>query len=155
VVEADRLVRAGGFPGSQSNHLLGRYVFDKTLGLIGAGRVGQAVARRAAGFSMTVLYYDPRRLAPEDERRLGVTYPAMDRVLAEADIVSLPAALTRETYRLVGAPELLRMKPTAYLINISRGPILDEDALAAALRAGRLAGAALDVHEQEPKVNPA
>ena len=155
VVEADRLVRAGGFPGSQSNHMLGRYVFGKTLGLIGAGRVGQAVARRAGGFGMTILYHDPRRLSPEDEARFGATLATMARVLAEADIVSVHALYTPDTYHLIGARELARMKPTAYLINTSRGPVVDEDALVAALREGRIAGAALDVHEHEPRVNPA
>lgn len=155
VVEADRLVRAGGFPGSQSNHMLGRYVFGKTLGLIGAGRVGQAVARRAGGFSMRILYFDPRQLAPEDEARLGMTYASMEQVLAESDVVSIHALYTPETYHLIGARELARMKPTAYLINTSRGPVVDEAALVAALRERRIAGAALDVHEHEPQVNPA
>ena len=154
VVEGDRLVRAGGFPGSQSNALAGRYVFGKTLGLIGAGRVGQAVARRAAGFGMTVLYYDPRRLSPAEEARLGLTWAAMEQVLAAADIVSLHALYTAETFHLIGARELARMKPTAYLVNTSRGPVVDEAALVEALNEGRLAGAALDVHEHEPRVNP-
>jgi len=155
VVEADRLVRAGGFPGSQSNTLLGRYVFGKTLGLVGAGRVGQAVARRARGFGMTILYYDPRRLAADDEARQGLSYRTLDQVLGEADVVSVHALFTPETFHLIGARELSRMKPTAYLINTSRGPVVDEAALVAALRDGRLAGAALDVHEHEPTVNPA
>jgi len=153
VVEADRLVRAGGFPGSQSNHLLGAYVFGKTLGLIGAGKVGQAVARRAGGFGMTILYYDPHRLSEADETRLGLTYAPMDEVLAGADVVTVHALYTPETFHLIGASELARMKPTAYLVNTSRGPVVDQAALVAALQACRLAGAALDVHEHEPVVS--
>jgi glyoxylate reductase len=154
VVEGDRLVRDGRFPGSQSAYLQGRFVWGKTLGLIGAGRIGQAVARRARGFGMRVLYYDPQRLAPADEADLAMRFAPMEQVLAEADVVSVHAAYTPETRHLIGAAELARMKPTAYLINTSRGPVLDEKALVEALVARRIAGAALDVYEQEPRPEP-
>jgi glyoxylate reductase len=154
VVEGDRTVRTGKFPGSQSAHLVGRYVSGKTLGLIGAGRVGQAVARRARGFGMRILYYDPRRVPPADEAALGMTSASMDQVLAEADFVSVHALYTPETHHLIGEPQLARMKPTAYLVNTSRGPVLDEKAVARALAERRIAGAGLDVYENEPHVLP-
>ncbi|HEV8456888.1 MAG TPA: D-glycerate dehydrogenase [Methylomirabilota bacterium] len=151
VVEGDRLVQAGKFPGSQSAHLAGRYVWGKTLGLIGAGRIGQAVARRARGFDMRILYYDPRRLDRAEEAALAMRYAPMEQVLAEADVVSVHAAYTPETRHLIGAAQLERMKPTAYLINTSRGPVLDEKAVARALRERRIAGVGLDVYESEPR----
>jgi len=155
VVEADRLVRAGTFPGAQSRALEGRAVAGATLGLVGCGRVGQAVARRARGFGMRILYCDPRRLPDADEHALGLEYRPFERVLAEADFVSVHAALTPATRHLIDAAALDRMKPTAYLINTARGPIVDERALVQALRAGRIAGAALDVFEHEPHPDPA
>jgi glyoxylate reductase len=154
IPEADRAVRAGTFPGSQSAHLLGRYVHGKTLGLIGAGRVGQAVARRARGFGMRILYADPHRLPPSEETRVGMILTPMDRLLAEADFVSVHALYTPATHHLIGARELALMKPTAYLINTSRGPVLDEAAVTRALAERRIAGAGLDVYEHEPSVPP-
>lgn len=152
VVEGDRLVRAGRFPGSQSAFLTGHSVFGKTLGIVGAGRIGRAVARRARGFDMRVLYHDPRRVPPAEEAELGITWAPMDMVLAEADIVSVHALLTPETRHLIGARELALMKPSAYLINTSRGQVLDEKAVARALVERRIAGAGLDVFENEPFV---
>jgi len=154
VVEADGLVRANVFPGAQSCRLEGLGVSGRTLGLLGCGRVGQAVARRARGFGMRVLYADPRPLAPPEEAALGLVRVPLPVLLAEADYVSVHVPLGPATRHLVGAPELQRMKPTAYLINTSRGPVVDEAALAVALAAGRLAGAALDVFEHEPRVDP-
>jgi glyoxylate reductase len=154
VVEGDRLVRAGRFPGSQSSHLEGRYVFGKTLGLVGAGRIGQAVGRRARGFGMRVLYYDPKRLDLATEAELGMTAAPLDQVLDEADFVSVHATYVPETHHLIGAAELARMKPTALLINTSRGPVLDEKAVARALAQGLIAGAGLDVYEREPHPEP-
>ena len=154
VAEADRLVRAGTFHGAQSRYLEGRSVSGATLGLVGMGRVGQAVARRARGFAMRILYADPRRLPEAEEAALGFEHASLERVLAESDVVSIHAAFGPVTRHLIGAPELARMKRTAYLINTSRGPIVDEGALVAALVEGRLAGAGLDVYEHEPRVPP-
>jgi glyoxylate reductase len=154
VVEADRLLRTGLFPGGQSSYLEGGAVFGKTLGIIGVGRIGHAVARRARGFGMRILYYKRTRLDPADEEALGLTYVSLDRLLAQADFVSVNCAYTRETYHLIGEPELMRMKPAAYLINTARGPVVDEKALVNALRENKIAGAALDVFEHEPRVEP-
>jgi len=155
IVEGDKLFRAGIYPGSQSNHLAGAGVFGKTLGLIGAGRIGQAVARRAQGFGMKILYADPRKLSDEDERKFGLTHKPFDDVLREADFVSLHPQLTPETRHLMGAREFGLMKKSAFVINCSRGPVIDEAALAQALTDKKIAGAGLDVYEFEPKVTPA
>ena len=154
IVEGDRLFRRGVYPGSQSNHLAGAAVTGKTLGLIGGGRIGQAVARRAQGFGMRVLYADPVRLPPDREQALGMVHAEFDRVLSEADFVSLHPQLTPQTRHLIGARELGLMKKSAFLINTSRGPVIDEAALTRALAEGRIAGAGLDVYEHEPKVTP-
>ncbi len=155
VVEGDRLVRQGVFPGSQSAHLLGAWVFGRTIGLIGGGgRIGKAVAKRAQGFSMRTLYWTPRRKPESEEREAGLTYVPYDQLLAESDFVSVHAPLTAETRHLVGERELNLMKPTAFLVNTSRGPIVDEKALVRALKGKRIAGAGLDVYENEPKVEP-
>jgi glyoxylate reductase len=153
LVEGDNAVRAGIFPGSQSNHLLGAGVHGKTIGLVGGrGRIGQAVAARARGFSMRILYCGPRPMEEADETRLGAEYVPLDRLLAEADFVSLHPRLTVATRHLIGPRELSLMKPTAYLVNTSRGAVVDEAALTAALAAKRIAGAGLDVFETEPHV---
>jgi glyoxylate reductase len=154
-VAGDRLVRSGVFPGGQSNYLLGSDVTGKTLALIGGGsRNAQEVARRARGFDMRVVYWARSRLPAEEETRLGMTYVPFDQAFAEGDFVSLHAALTPETHHQVGGRELALMKPTAYLINTARGPIVDEAALVSALQAGTIAGAGLDVFEFEPNVSP-
>ncbi len=154
IVEGDRLFRRGVYPGSQSNHLAGAAVTGKTLGLIGGGRIGQAVARRAQGFGMRVLYADPVRLPSEREQALGMTHAEFDRVLSEADFVSLHPQLTPQTRHLIGARELALMKRSAFIVNTSRGPVIDEVALVCALTEGHIAGAGLDVYEHEPKVTP-
>jgi glyoxylate reductase len=155
VVEGDRLVRAGIFPGAQSAHLLGAWVHGKTIGLIGGGgRIGRAVAKRAQGFSMRTLYWTPRRKPESEERAAGLEYVPYDRLLAESDFVSVHAPLNAETRHLVGERELRLMKPTAFLVNTARGPIVDEKALVRALKEKRIAGAGLDVYENEPKVDP-
>ncbi|MBI2154935.1 MAG: D-glycerate dehydrogenase [Candidatus Rokubacteria bacterium] len=154
VVEADRFLRTGTFPGGQSSSLEGAAVYGKTIGIIGCGRVGQAVARRARGFGMGILYYERTPLAPAEEEDLGVRYTAMARLLADADFVSVNCAYTRETHHQIGEPELARMKRTAYLVNTARGPVVDEKALVKALQEKRIAGAALDVFEEEPHVGP-
>jgi glyoxylate reductase len=156
VVEGDRLLRAGVFPGAQSMRLEGAFVCGKTIGLIGGGgRIGRAVARRARGFSMRVLYWGPRRIAESDESELGLNYVALDQLLAESDFVSIHAPLKPETQHLIGARELALMKPTAFLINTARGLIVDEQALVRALADRRIAGAGLDVYEHEPRVEAA
>lgn len=156
VVEGDRLLRGGTFPGAQSMRLEGAFVCGKTIGLIGGGgRIGRAVAKRAHGFSMRVLYWGPRRLAESMERELDLAYVPLDRLLAESDFVSIHAALKPETRHLIGAGEIALMQPSAFLINTARGPIVDEQALVRALAEHRIAGAALDVYEREPRVEPA
>jgi glyoxylate reductase len=154
VAEGDRLMRAGTFPGSQSAYMEGGGVSRKTLGLIGMGGVGRAAAARAHGFSMRVLYYDPQRLPASDEKTLNLTWRPMRDLLAESDFVSLHARLTPETRHLIGERELDLMKPTAYLINSARGPLVDEEALVRALESRRVAGAGLDVFEHEPRPHP-
>ncbi len=155
VVEGDRLVRAGIFPGSQSAHLLGAGVHGKTIGLIGGGgRIGRAVARRAQGFSMRTLYWTPRRKPESEEREAGIIYVPYDQLLAESDFVSVHAPHNAETRHLVGDRELRLMKPTAFLVNTARGPVVDEKALVRALEERRIAGAGLDVFENEPQVEP-
>lgn len=156
VVEGDALVRKGVFPGSQSAFVLGSDVTGKTIGLIGGkGRIGQAVARRARGFDMRVLYCGPHQLPAAEEKTIGFEYCTFDDLIAQSDFVSLHAALRPETRHLVGEREFKRMKPTAFFINTARGPIVDEAALARALEAGEIAGAGLDVFEREPEVEPA
>ncbi len=154
VVESDRGLRAGIFPGGQSAHFVGAEVHGKTLGIVGLGRIGEAVARRAQGFGMRLLYAKRQRLAPEREAALGVVYRTLDDLLRESDFVSLHVGLSPETVHLIGARELALMRPSAYLVNTARGPIVDEQALVAALARGRIAGAALDVFEDEPRVAP-
>ncbi len=156
MMEGDRLVHEGHFPGSQSNHLAGSWVWGKTVGLVGGkGRIGQAVARRAHGFSMRVLYSGPRRLPEAEERSLGMEYRSLDDLLKESDFVSLHPPLRPETRHMIGDREFGLMKQTAFVINTARGAIIDEAALARALRARKIAGAGLDVFEHEPKVTPA
>jgi glyoxylate reductase len=156
MVEGERLVHKGRFPGSQSSHLAGAAVFGKTVGLIGGGgRIGTAVARRARGFGMQVLYWSPRRKPESFERELQMTYVPLDQLLQESDFVSLHSPLKPETRHQIGARQLALMKPTAFLINTARGPIIDEAALARALKKRQIAGAGLDVFEHEPRVTPA
>ncbi|MBV9260553.1 MAG: D-glycerate dehydrogenase [Pseudolabrys sp.] len=154
IVEGDTLFRSGVYPGSQSNHLAGGMVSGKTLGLIGAGRVGQAVARRAHGFGMKIIYADPRRVPTEVETQYGMIQKSFDDVLREADFISLHPQLAPETRHLIGGRELSLMKPTAYIINTSRGPVISEKALIEALASKKIAGAGLDVYEHEPVVAP-
>ncbi len=154
VVEGDRALRSGVFPGSQSLHFLGGEVNGRTLGIVGLGAIGEAVARRARGFGMRILYTKRRRLDEAREAALGVEYRSMDDLLSESDYVSINASLSPETLHLIGERELRRMRPSAYLVNTARGPIVDEKALVKALEGKRIAGAALDVYEREPMVEP-
>ena len=156
MLEGDRTVRAGKFPGGQSAHLMGSYVWGKTIGLIGGGGlIGKAVARRAHGFSMRVLYWTPRRKPESEERDAGLTYVPLEQLLRESDFVSLHSPLNAGTRHQIGARELRLMKKTAFLINTARGAIVDEAALVQALARHQIAGAGLDVFEHEPKVTPA
>ena len=154
IAEGDRLVRAGKFPGGQSRHLLGSSVWGKTVGLVGGGGlIGRAVAKRAHGFSMRVLYWTPRRKSEAEEREAGLTYVPLDELLRESDFVSLHSPLNAETRHQIGKREFGLMKKTAFVVNTARGPIIDEDALVRALKAKKIAGAGLDVFEREPKVH--
>jgi glyoxylate reductase len=153
VVEADAYTRAGKFTQWGLMLLLGVDVHGKTLGILGLGRIGLAVARRARGFSMTLLYHDAIR-DHAAERDLGIVYQDKDTVLRDADFVTLHVPLLPETRHYIGEPELRRMKRTAFLVNASRGPIVHEAALAQALREGWIAGAGLDVYEDEPAIHP-
>jgi glyoxylate reductase len=153
VAEADAFTRAGRFTEWGLMLLLGGDVHGKTLGILGLGRIGRAVARRAQGFAMRVLYHDAVR-DPEAEQTLGVTYRDKDTILREADFVTLHVPLLPETRHYVGERELRLMKPTAFLVNAARGPVVHEDALVRALRDGWIAGAGLDVYEEEPRVHP-
>lgn len=153
VVEADAYTRAGRFTEWGLMLLLGEDVHGKTLGILGFGRIGKAVARRARGFAMRILYHDVVR-DEAAERELGATYCDRDTLLREADFVTLHVNLTPETRHLIGEAELRRMKPTAYLINAARGPVVDEAALVRALEEGWIRGAGLDVYEEEPRIHP-
>jgi glyoxylate reductase len=154
VAEGDRFLRARRPWIWGPEFFLGFEVHGKTLGVLGLGRIGRAVARRAAGFGMPVLYTARRRLPPDEEDRLGVAWRELDDLLEEADFVSVHTGLSPATRHLIGPAQLARMKPTAVLVNTARGPIVDEAALAAALRAGRPGAAGLDVFEHEPEVHP-
>jgi glyoxylate reductase len=154
VAGGDRFLRAGRPWIWGPEFFLGFEVHGKTLGVIGLGRIGRAVARRAAGFGMTVCYTARNRLPAGDEAELGVAWRELDDLLAEADFVTVHTGLSPATRHLIGAGQLARMKPTAVLVNTARGPIVDEAALAAALAAGELGAAGLDVFEREPEVHP-
>jgi len=150
VAEADRYVRSGRWRvGWSPTLLLGEGVYGKTLGIVGLGRIGGAVAHRAAGFGMRIIYYGPRRHL-EKERELSAEYKPLEDLLRESDFVSLHLPLTRDTYRLIGREELRLMKRSAILVNTSRGQIVDEEALVEALKEGWIAGAGLDVYWREP-----
>jgi glyoxylate reductase len=151
--EAERLLRSGGWDAWGPMQLTGPDVWGKKLGVVGFGRIGQAVARRARGFDMEVLYHDQYR-NESAEKETGVRYVELDELLRTCDIISVHTPLTDETHHLIGATELGRMKPEAVLINTSRGPVVDEAALADALAEGRIFAAGLDVYEKEPEVHP-
>ena len=155
IAEGDRLMRSGTFPGSQSAYMEGGRVSGKTLGLIGMGGVGRAAAYRARGFSMRLLYHDPRRLEPPDEGALGLSWVPLEQLLVESDFISLHARLTPETRHMMSDREFALMKRSAYFVNTARGPLVDEEALVRALAEGRIAGAGLDVFEHEPRPHAA
>src|SRR5271156_6070867 len=152
--EGEALARSGNWKGWNLDQLCGADIWGKTLGIIGFGRIGRAVARRALGFQMKVIYTDAVR-APEDvEKSVNAEFRDMNSLLAESDFVSLHVPLLPDTRALFDAPKFFRMKPTAFLINTSRGPVVDEAALVAALENKKIAGAALDVYENEPFIHP-
>lgn len=154
IVEADAYTRAGRFRAWGPMLMLGTDVYGKTLGIIGLGRIGQAVARRASGFDMNVLYYDAQRADERIERECRATFVALDELLSRSDFVTIHVPYLPTTHHLIGARELALMKPTAYLVNTARGPIVDEKALVAALANRQIAGAGLDVYEHEPQLEP-
>ncbi len=154
VVEGDRHTRQGRFQFWAPFYFLGHEITGKTLGIIGMGRIGAAVARRAAGFNMRVLYYNRNPLAAEKERTLGINYVDLKTLLQDSDFVSLHTPLTSATRHIIGPGELALMKSSAFLINTARGPVIDEQALLEALQQGRIAGAGLDVYENEPALTP-
>jgi glyoxylate reductase len=153
VAEGDRLIRAGLWKGFGPFFFLGTELPGKTLGIVGAGRIGQAVARRASAFGMRPVYWS-RQPKKDFESATGASPRDLESLLRESDVIALTVSLTAETRHLIGERELGLMKPTAYLINIARGPVVDEAALASALLGHRIAGAGLDVYEKEPDVHP-
>ncbi len=153
--QAEQVVREGGFRRWETTMLLGLELRGKTLGIVGLGRIGAAMARRALGFGMQVCYFSRRRANPSVERLLSARYVSFEELLERSDVVSLHCALNAESRHLFDAAAFARMKPSALLVNTARGAIVDEAALAEALEAGQLAGAGLDVFEREPAVHPA
>jgi len=153
IVEGDRFVRSGTFQGWRPQLLLGSDVYGKTIGVVGLGRVGQAVARRALGFGMRVLYCGRTRLSQETERTYQAEHTDLSTLLRLSDFVTLHVPLTPLTYHLIGETELRMMKATACLVNTSRGPVVDEQALIEVLQENAIAGAAMDVYEKEPELS--
>jgi glyoxylate reductase len=154
VAEADRFTRAGKFHGWGPLMLVGGDITEKTLGIVGFGRIGRAVAERAQGFHMRVLYYDTQPADADTEHRLNASRASLGDLLAQSDFVTLHVNYTPETHHLIGASQLARMKDTAYLVNTSRGAVVDEADLVDALRNHAIAGAGLDVYEDEPTIHP-
>jgi glyoxylate reductase len=154
LVEADRFCRQGKFKGWKIDLLLGQELSGKTLGIIGFGRIGRAVARQARAFNLKVVYYDPNPFSGEKEVEFKAEYRELDDLLSESDIVSIHASLTPQSYHLISKEKLALMKKTAVLINVARGPIVDEKALSEALKQGKIWAAGLDVYENEPHIEP-
>jgi lactate dehydrogenase-like 2-hydroxyacid dehydrogenase len=154
LTEVEGYIRGGEWTGWRLKQWLGVDVHHATLGIIGMGRIGQVIARRATGFDMRVIYHNRQRLTPDIERRVNASYATKDELLAQSDFVVLQVPYSPQTHHLIGAAELKRMKPTAILINSTRGGVVDDAALIEALRAGTIRGAGLDVFENEPQLNP-
>lgn len=152
IVEADRFLRDGKFMGWEPMLFLGSDVYDKTLGIVGFGRIGRAVAKRAKGFDMKTLYYEPKRLPAEIENEYGAEYRNLDDLLKESNFITIHTPLTESTHHLISEREFSLMKKSAYLINVARGSIIDEKALVNALKKKKIAGCALDVFEREPEI---
>jgi glyoxylate reductase len=155
LAEGERLIRGGGWQGWSPTWMLGHRIFGKRLGIIGMGRIGQAVARRALGFGLSIHYHNRHKLPDEVEAAVEATYwESLDQMLAHMDIISVNCPHTPATYHLLSARRLKLVQPHAYIVNTSRGEVIDENALTRMLRAGELSGAGLDVFEHEPAVNP-
>ncbi len=155
LVEGEKLIRAGAWTGWSPTSMLGHRIWGKRLGIIGMGRIGQAVARRARGFGLSIHYHNRRRVHPDVEAELEATYwESLDQMLAHMDIVSVNCPHTPATYHLLSARRLKLMRPHVSIVNTSRGEVIDETALAELLAEGAIAGAGLDVYEHEPAVNP-
>jgi len=153
IVEADEAVRRGAYKGWEPDIFLGTNLIGKTLGIVGLGRIGSMVVRRAKGYKMTILY-NKRTRDEEKEKKLGVRFASLEDLLAKSDIVSLHVPLTEETRQMINQETLAKMKKGSYLINTARGPVVNEHDLVEALRSGHLAGAALDVYDNEPNIDP-
>jgi glyoxylate reductase len=155
LTEGERLLRSGNWAGWSPTTMLGHRIWGKRLGIVGMGRIGSAVARRARGFGLSVHYHNRRRVQEEVEHELEATYwDSLDQMLAHMDIVSVNCPHTPATFHLLSARRLKLLRPHAYIVNTSRGEVIDENALARALTSGDIAGAGLDVFEHEPAVNP-
>ena len=154
VVEGDKFARAGKFKAWGPKMFLGHDIYGKTLGLIGLGRIGQAVARRASGFNMRIVFYDSEPIPEKTIKDLGVTRLPLDEVLRVSDFISLHVPLFPDTHHLLNDRTFALMKPNCIVINTSRGPVVDEKALARAVRDGKIAGAGIDVFEREPEIEP-
>jgi len=154
IIEGDQMTRKGEFRFWAPFHFLGREVSGQTLGIIGMGRIGKTVAKRARGFDMRILYCDTCPLSAAEEKALGAERVDKETLISNADFISLHVPLDKETYHLINRETLARMKPTAFVINTSRGPVVDEKALYEALRDDKIAGAGLDVYENEPELTP-
>lgn len=152
--EGEALARSGNWKNWDLAQLVGTDVYGKTLGIVGFGRIGKAMARRARGFNMKVIYNSTKRAPEETEKELNAEYRDINALLAEADFVSVHVPLNGDTRGLFDASKFFRMKPTAFLINTARGPIVDEAAMVHALESGKIAGAGLDVFENEPFIHP-
>jgi glyoxylate reductase len=154
IPQADRFTRQKKFKGWELDLFLGREITGKRLGIIGMGRIGRAVALRARAFRMETIYYDHQRLSLEEEKEYGAAFSSLDSLLAASDVITVHASLTPETLHLISGEKIGLMKKEAILINVARGPIVDEKALAEALKKRRIWGAGLDVYEEEPDIDP-
>lgn len=155
ITEVESYIRKGEWTGWKLKQWLGVDVHHATLGIIGMGRIGQAIAKRAGGFDMKVIYHNRKRLLPAIEARANAAYVSMDALLSQADFIILQMPYTPDTHHLIGAPQLAKMKPSAILINSTRGGVVDDGALIDALKNGMIRAAGLDVFENEPRLNPA
>jgi gluconate 2-dehydrogenase len=154
ITVVERRIRIGEWTGWQLKHWLGVDVHHATLGIVGMGRIGQAIARRAFGFEMKVIYHNRKPIAPELERKCNASYVSFDELLAQSDFIVLQVPYSPQTHHLIGTAQLAKMKPSAILINSTRGGVVDDAALIDVLKKGGIRGAGLDVYENEPKLNP-